>query len=167
MSNQIIMKEKGEEMLKIRLKRLGRKNQPQYRIVVTEHTQPVSGEYLEKIGNYEPALKAITLDKEKAIEWMNKGAKPTNTVAKLFEKEGVKHKLIVIKKFAAKSKKQLELEKKQDEEEKAKERAEKEAAKEEFDKKVAEEKAEAEAVAKSEEAGEAAGSEKTEEKTEA
>jgi small subunit ribosomal protein S16 len=158
-------------MLKIRLKRLGRKNQPQYRIVVTEHTQPVSGEYLEKIGNYEPLRKVITLDKEKALEWMNKGAKPTNTVAKLFEKDGLKHKLIVIKKFAAKSKKQLELEKKQDEEEKAKERAEKEAAKEEFDKKVAEEKAEAEAKAEKETKSEVAdaeeNTEKSDEKTEA
>ncbi|EKD56083.1 MAG: 30S ribosomal protein S16 [uncultured bacterium] len=131
-------------MLKIRLKRIGKKHQPVYRIVVTEHTQPVSGEYVEKIGLYDPFTKKIDLDQEKAMDWMNKGAKPSNTVAKLFEKSGLKHKLVVIKKFAAKSKKQLEAEKKEDEEKKKLEQVQKEAQKEAFEKEVEEKKAEVE-----------------------
>lgn len=130
-------------MLKIRLKRIGKKHQPIYRIVVTEHTQPVSGQYVEKIGLYNPFTKKIEIDKEKVQNWMDKGAKPSNTVAKLLEKSGLKHKLIVIKKFAAKSKKQLEAEKKVDEEKKMKEQAEKAAQKEAFEKEVEQKKEEA------------------------
>lgn len=152
-------------MLKIRLKRIGKKHQPVYRIVVTEHTQSVSGEYVEKIGLYDPFTKKIDLDQTKAKDWMDKGAKPTNTVAKLLEKSGLKHKLVVIKKFAAKSKKQLELEKKEDEEKKKAEQAQKEAQKEAFEKEVEEKKAEAE-EAKAQESGEDKPEDKSEDKPE-
>lgn len=129
-------------MLKIRLKRIGKKHQPFYRIVVTEHTEPVCGEYIDKIGHYNPFSKKIQIDKEKALEWMNKGAQPTNTVAKLLVISEIKHKLVVVKKFKAKTKTQLEAENKIDEEKKAKEQAEKAAAKEAFDKEVEEKKIE-------------------------
>lgn len=141
-------------MLKIRLKRMGKKHQPNYRIVITEHTQAVSGEYLEKIGDYNPKTKKINLDKDKALNWMNKGVRPSNTVAKLFEKFGIDHKLVVIKKFKAKSKAQLEAEKKQHEEEKAKEQADKAAQKKAFEKEVEQKKEEAEAEKEAEESSE-------------
>lgn len=92
-------------MLKIRLKRVGKKNHPLYRIVVTEHTKSVFGKYIEKLGNYDPFTKELLLNKEKTLEWLNKGVKPSNTVAKLLEKLGIKHQLIIIKKFKPSAKK--------------------------------------------------------------
>jgi len=128
-------------MLTIRFRRTGKKGQPSYRIVVAPESAPLYGKYIEMIGHYNPFTKAVVLDKEKALDWMNKGAKPTNTVAKIFEKEALKHKSIVIKKYRAVSKKELETEKAAEEIEKAKEQAEKEAAKTAFEEKVEAEKA--------------------------
>ena len=110
-------------MLKIRLFRMGKKKQPRYRLVVAEHTAPVQGKFLTILGSYNPFTKEINLDKKKALEWMNKGAKPSNTVAKLLKKEGLKHKAIVIKKFKAKPKAKKE-EKKKTEEKEIKQEAE-------------------------------------------
>lgn len=91
-------------MLKIRLTRVGKKHQPQYRIVVTEHTNPVQGKFHAIIGNYNPATKQLTLDKELAMKWMNSGAKPSNTVAKLFKQEKINHKSVVVQVFPDRSK---------------------------------------------------------------
>jgi len=129
-------------MLVIRLTRTGKKGQPNYRIVVTDSRKSVYSPYVANIGHYDPRTKTVVLNKEEALDWMNKGAKPSNTVAKILEKEGVKHKSIVIKKFRAVSKKELEAQKAAEEVEKAKEQAEKEAAKEAFETKVEEEKKE-------------------------
>jgi len=128
-------------MVIIRLRRTGKKNDPTYRIVVTDQRKSVYSPYIDILGNYDPGTKKIVLDKVKALAWMNKGAKPTNTVSKLFEKEGIKHKLIVIKKFRAVSKEELEAQKTKEEAEKAKAQAEKEAAKAAFEEKVEAEKA--------------------------
>lgn len=129
-------------MLVIRLRRTGKKGQPNYRIVVTDQRKSVYSPYIENLGIYDPRAKEIKLDKEKTAEWMNKGAKPSNTIAKLLEKEGLKHKSIVIKKYRAISKKELEKQKVAEEAEKAKEQAEKEAAKEAFEAQVEAEKKE-------------------------
>lgn len=129
-------------MLRIRLKRIGKKHQAFYRIVVAEHTKPVKGEYLLKIGTYNPLSKKIVIDKELAMEWLNKGAKPSNTVAKIFKKEGLKHRSIVIKIYQAKNKQEIAKEKAQKEAEKAKEQADKEAKKAEFEVKQAQEQKE-------------------------
>jgi len=91
-------------MLRIRLTRVGRKNLPHYRIVVAEHTEPVKGKFIEILGNYNPLTKATVLDSKKALDWMNKGAKPSNMVAKIFKKQGLKHKSIVIEEFHKKPK---------------------------------------------------------------
>ena len=128
-------------MLSIRLRRTGKKKKPSYRIVVTDQRAPIYGKYLEMIGHFDPFTKVIVLDNEKALEWMNKGAQPTNTVSKVFEKQGLKHKSIVIKKFRAVSKKELEAQKVQEEAEKVKIQAEKEAAKVAFEQQVEAEKA--------------------------
>lgn len=112
-------------MLKIRFTRTGKKKQPNYRIVVAEHSSPIQGKFIEIVGNYNPFTKKAVIEKDKIMEWMAKGAKPSNTVAKLLEKEGLKHPSIVIQKFRSKSKKELEAEKKEKEEQKAKEDAEK------------------------------------------
>lgn len=128
-------------MLVIRLRRTGKKHEPSYRIVVTDQRKSVNSQYLEMIGHYNPKTKVTVLDKEKALEWMKKGAKPSNTVSKILKNEKVEHKSIVIKQYRAVSKKELEAQKEVEEAEKAKEQAEKEAAKEAFDEKVEAEKA--------------------------
>lgn len=133
-------------MLVIRLRRTGKKGQPNYRIVVTDSRKAVYSPYIANVGTYDPRTKKILLDKEVTMDWMNKGAKPSNTVAKILEKEGLKHNSIVIKKFRAISKKELEKQKAAEEVEKAREQAEKEAAKEAFEAQVEQEKKEADTV---------------------
>ena len=78
-------------MLKIRLKRTGKKKQPSYRLVITEVTKPRDGRSVEEIGHYNPMDKksAIKFDKERAKYWLEKGAQPTETVAQIFVKEGL------------------------------------------------------------------------------
>lgn len=83
-------------MLVIRFRRVGKKNKPTYRVVVGEHTWTPSGKFTADLGSYNPHSKATTLKKEEAVEWLNKGAKPSNSVAKLFEKEKIKHNSVVV-----------------------------------------------------------------------
>ncbi|HEY0090805.1 MAG TPA: 30S ribosomal protein S16 [Candidatus Lokiarchaeia archaeon] len=72
--------------VKIRLTRVGAKKQPCYRIVVTDSRSPRDGKFIENIGTYDPMKEPskIEVDKEKALYWLQKGAKPTNTVQKIF-----------------------------------------------------------------------------------
>ncbi|MCG9478812.1 MAG: 30S ribosomal protein S16 [Actinomycetia bacterium] len=74
--------------VKIRLTRTGFKKRPFYRIVVTDSRSPRDGKFIENIGTYDPKSEPskVEVDKEKALEWIKKGAKPSNTVQKLFEK---------------------------------------------------------------------------------
>lgn len=78
-------------MLKIRLKRTGKKGEPHYRIVVIPSTKNRSGRPVEEIGYYNPRTKPSTfeVDKEKAMMWISKGAQPTETVAHFFVKNGI------------------------------------------------------------------------------
>lgn len=80
--------------VKIRLTRKGSKKRPFYRVVVADSRSPRDGRIIEEIGFYNPISepKEIKIDDEKAISWLSKGAKPTDTVAKLFEKTGVSEK---------------------------------------------------------------------------
>ncbi len=76
--------------VKIRLKRMGAKKQPYYRIVVADERTARDGKSIDLIGRYKPVgEKSIDIDAEKAKEWLNKGAKPTDTVAKLFKENGI------------------------------------------------------------------------------
>ena len=79
-------------MLKIRLQRTGRKGIPFYRIVVAEHKSSVKGKYIAQLGFYNPLVKPwqFKIDSDKAFEWIKKGAKPSNTVARLMKASGVK-----------------------------------------------------------------------------
>lgn len=80
-------------MLRIRLQRIGRKKKPNYRIVVAEHSSAVvKSKYVEQLGYYNPlnSDNALELDKDKLLEWIKKGAKPTNTIARLLKRDGVK-----------------------------------------------------------------------------
>jgi small subunit ribosomal protein S16 len=91
-------------MLRIRLTRIGKKNRAYFRIVVAEHSRPVKGKFIEILGHYDPIKKTLVVKKELVLDWLKKGAKPSNTVAKLLTKQGMKHKAIVITKFHKKPK---------------------------------------------------------------
>ncbi|MDF2570664.1 30S ribosomal protein S16 [Sporomusa malonica] len=77
--------------VKIRLKRMGAKKRPFYRVVVSDSRSPRDGRFIENLGHYdsttEPAV--IKIDEEKAIEWLQKGAQPTDTVKNLLSKTGI------------------------------------------------------------------------------
>ena len=75
--------------VKIRLKRIGAKKNPFYRIVVADARAPRDGRFVEEIGNYDPMSKKLVVDGDKALDWMKKGAQPTETVRSLLKKNGV------------------------------------------------------------------------------
>ena len=76
--------------VKIRLKRMGMKKKPFYRIVVADCRSPRDGRFVEEIGYYDPMKKPaeIKVDNEKAVAWMKNGAQPTETVRVLLTKSG-------------------------------------------------------------------------------
>ena len=78
---------------RIRLRRIGRKKLPLYRIVVAEKTSPRDGRFIEVLGTYDPkgttAAEKVKVDAEKARQWIAKGATPTETVAALLKSAGV------------------------------------------------------------------------------
>ena len=78
-------------MVKIRLRRMGAKKAPFYRIVVADSRSPRDGRCIEEIGTYNPMNEqaAITVDAEKAQTWIKNGAQPTDTVRGLLKKAGV------------------------------------------------------------------------------
>ena len=77
-------------MLKIRLRRMGAKKAPFYRIVVADSRAPRGGAFVEELGYYNPVADPIELkvDTEKAAEWIRKGAQPTDTVRGQLKKSG-------------------------------------------------------------------------------
>lgn len=90
-------------MVKIRLTRMGKKHQPSYRIIVTPKSNPRQGNYLDLIGTYNPLKNEVAINSERALEWLNKGAQPSDRVARLFDKAGIKHKSIVVKFYQPKA----------------------------------------------------------------
>ena len=77
-------------MVKIRLKRMGMKKKPFYRVVVADERNARDGRFIEEIGYYNPVSEPIELkiDTEKAQQWMKNGAQPTDTVRALLKKTG-------------------------------------------------------------------------------
>lgn len=76
-------------MLKLRLKRVGRRHDPSFRVVVVENTAPPKGKYLEAVGFYNARLKQLELNTERIKHWLSVGIQPTVTVHNLLVKEGV------------------------------------------------------------------------------
>ena len=78
-------------MVKIRLRRLGAKKAPFYRVVVADSRFPRDGRFIEEIGTYNPLTDPveIKIDSERAQQWINNGAQPTDTVRVLLKKTGV------------------------------------------------------------------------------
>ncbi len=77
--------------VKIRLRRMGAKKAPFYRIVVADSRSPRDGRFIEEIGYYNPVVKPVEVkvNEEKATEWLNKGAQPTDVVKRLFDQAGL------------------------------------------------------------------------------
>lgn len=77
--------------VKIRLRRIGAKKDPFYRIVVADSRYPRDGRFIEEIGYYDPSAEPLVLkvDAEKAKKWIATGAQPTDTVKAIFKKNGV------------------------------------------------------------------------------
>ena len=76
--------------VKMRLIRTGKKKQPSYRVIVIDGRSPRDGRYLDQIGRYDPRQEPslIEIDNEKAVDWLRKGAQPTDRVRKLLEISG-------------------------------------------------------------------------------
>jgi small subunit ribosomal protein S16 len=73
-------------MVKIRLKRIGQRNRPTYRIVVQDSQRSRDGKYIESLGHYNPRDKSLVLDKERADHWLSKGAQPSDTAGRLLRR---------------------------------------------------------------------------------
>ena len=76
---------------KIRLKRMGAKKRPFYRMVIADSRSPRDGRFIEEIGYYDPATEPATIkiDEEKALKWLTDGAKPSDTAKSLLKQQGI------------------------------------------------------------------------------
>ena len=76
--------------VKLRLKRMGSKQKPFYRIVAADSRSPRDGRFIEIVGTYNPIIKEnnVNVDEEKVAKWINNGAQPTDTVKSLLSKNG-------------------------------------------------------------------------------
>ncbi len=81
-------------MVRIRLRRVGAKHRPIYRVVVADIRSPRDGAFIETIGHYNPLTNpsSIDINEEKALKWLNQGAQPTDTVRSLLRKLGIMDK---------------------------------------------------------------------------
>ncbi|HOA47658.1 MAG TPA: 30S ribosomal protein S16 [Candidatus Paceibacterota bacterium] len=99
-------------MLIIRLQRVGKKNQPMFRVVLTEKTAPPKGRYIEKLGYLDPVTKKNSFNTERINYWISKGAQPSDTVWNLLVKnEIIKEKKRPVKIKTKKEKKATKVEK--------------------------------------------------------
>lgn len=78
-------------MVKMRLKRMGMKKKPFYRVVVADERSPRDGRFIEEIGYYDPTKNpsVVSIDADKAKQWLSNGAQPTDTVRELLKKASV------------------------------------------------------------------------------
>lgn len=76
--------------VKLRLKRMGAKAKPYYRIVAADSRSPRDGKFIETVGTYNPIMEKnnTTIDEEKALKWLNNGALPTDTVKNILKNHG-------------------------------------------------------------------------------
>jgi len=89
-------------MVKIRLRRVGARNRPSYRLVVADSRAPRDGAFINVIGHYDPLTEpeTVVIDEEKALSWLRQGAQPTATAARLLSKAGIMEKFKTIKEKA-------------------------------------------------------------------
>ncbi|UYM82048.1 30S ribosomal protein S16 [Heyndrickxia coagulans] len=81
--------------VKIRLKRMGTKKSPFYRIVVADSRSPRDGRFIETVGTYNPVVDPaeVKINEEAALQWLKNGAQPSDTVRNLFSKQGIMEKI--------------------------------------------------------------------------
>ncbi len=108
---------------RIRLKRIGKRHQPSYRIVVVDARRARDSKVLDDLGYYNPLKKDLQLDRNRALTWLLRGAQPTETARWLLSREGVMAELHRLK-FERKRKAKAEIEQVQVEEQEPKEEAE-------------------------------------------
>lgn len=86
-------------MVRIRLRRVGAKKQPSYRVVVADSRSPRDGRFIENIGFYNPRTEPpiVEINEERALYWLSQGAQPSDAVARLLEKLGILAKLAQMK----------------------------------------------------------------------
>lgn len=136
-------------MLMLRLQRIGRRNEPHYKIVVIEKTKgPKSQKYIDVVGTYNPKAGTVTIDEAKAASWLEKGVQPSDTVYNMLVTKGLvegRKKNVLPKKSPVIDHEKIA---------KEKEEAEAKAAKAAEEKAAAEEAAKAETEAPSEEVAE-------------
>ena len=86
-------------MLKIRLRRVGAKKKPSYRVVVADVRAPRDGAFIDILGHYDPLTDPVTIviKEEKALYWLKQGAQPTDTTARLLDKAGILEKFKLVK----------------------------------------------------------------------
>jgi small subunit ribosomal protein S16 len=77
--------------VRIRLRRIGKKKQPQYRLIVADSSSPRDGRFIESIGRYNPRVEPalVSVDEERALWWLRQGAQPSDTALSLLKKSGV------------------------------------------------------------------------------
>jgi len=82
------------QMVKIRLRRVGAKKKPSYRVIVADSRAPRDGAFIEVIGHYDPLAdpETIVIKEDEALKWLNNGAQPTDTVLRLLSKVGIMEK---------------------------------------------------------------------------
>ncbi|HBQ96046.1 MAG: 30S ribosomal protein S16 [Firmicutes bacterium] len=92
-------------MVKIRLRRMGAKKHPFYRVVVADARSPRDGKFLEEIGYYDPTKNpaVVKIDEEKAVRWIQNGAQPTDTARSLLRRTGILRKVHELKQLNKKS----------------------------------------------------------------
>lgn len=80
--------------VKIRLKRMGSKKHPVYRIVVADSRSPRDGRFIAQVGTYNPLTEpaSVKLEEEEILNWLNNGAQPSDTVKNIFSKAGIMKK---------------------------------------------------------------------------
>jgi small subunit ribosomal protein S16 len=86
-------------MLKIRLRRVGARKKPSYRLVVTDIRAPRDGAFVDIVGHYDPRTnpETIVIKEDRALHWLKEGAQPTNTTARLLDKAGILEKFKLVK----------------------------------------------------------------------
>ena len=86
-------------MVKIRLRRVGSKKRPSYRLVAADSRAPRDGAFIDILGHYNPLTdpETVVIDEEKALSWLSQGAQPTSTAARLLSKLGIMEKFKTIK----------------------------------------------------------------------
>ena len=75
--------------VKMRLRRMGAKKAPTYRVIIADSRSPRDGRFIEEIGHFNPRSDELKIDAEKAKKWLANGAQPTDTVKALLKKEGI------------------------------------------------------------------------------